>query len=1118
MGACMSRRKSTIAITNKRSFVLDNLLLDRLTEHQVQYLRVKFQEYQSNSYLDRKGFNQIFPGLKVFPPQVAQKSFSIFSEGSSQIKFRNFCLIISKLLLSSKEEQSKFLFSLFDTDADDLLSENELDSLLRTQALYLRKLSEIPSDNIKLHKQKFAKVPVDKVIFVEWCLRNIELNDLLKPFEIIPSSLTEKQIISSKLINNDRLPLDEFVYLISSEWWTVWKNYVRFEPELEDEIEESTNEYASILPLNRRKSAHLDDRPVAIDNKQLFEYEGSCKLKLGLKYKHDYIWVKKDVWEQLFAWYGGGPVIQRKVLFEYNKPVIELYPMAFNIIPVDSQGLNLNDKKKLVVVSKTSLINDLLIESCKVFERPLEYSRLLQKSKSSWIICENSKSVHYLENESEILLETGYIEKSVIVWPRDHLIKQELPVSELPYLASNGAALNTTRSIYIEKQSLKVTNIAIPGVSGLANLGNTCFLNSVLQSLLHTPMLFELFLGESVTSFINPSKLKEKNLLALEMNLLAKEMGSSKISKVSPNKFHKNFIKKFPMFNGNEQHDCHECLSLMLDSLHEELSRVGDDVIRNTLVLENPVDKQIEIKEADEQWKSLQGNRGSLISDVCGGQTRTSLTCENCGNRKVLFEIFNNLSLPIPVSMEIPLNVTTITFNSKPMQIALVINKFAKISEFIKEISKIINIPKEKIFLGEYYHGSTLINLTKCENEPILRFIRETSNLFVYETINTIEEAEAYGKKLVKYTNQDNLFKVSQHVDVMDSKDVWKSGKIIEAQNHNYVIDLDYEEKTGVYTLPSLAPFRTHTRCELPKIINYTIYHQTQRNNNPEPIGFPQIISIGSWYTYADLYSLSHSAASKLCKTQALNKDQDFFKIRLLEMLNLKCGTWRSFEGCPMPKDKIELKSAENFFIGVEWEEKYFNEEIQIHPNVHEVSKINFKKPIDISNCFDSFMNKEKIESKCEKCGVNELCMQVDIWRVPDILIVSLKRFAFQHGVFDKIDQPVSIPFYAFDISQWVKGVEISGGLTLSTTTLQNAYDLYSIILHSGSLGGGHYTTLVKIRKDDDSMWALFDDMNLYMVKEDPDNLLVAKNAYMLFYRRRKFSSSNVINLTYNFA
>ena len=60
----------------------------------------------------------------------------------------------------------------------------------------------------------------------------------------------------------------------------------------------------------------LGDRPIAIDNTKFLSSEGSIRLKPGLKFKIDYIWVKKLVWEQLLEWYGGGPILQRRVLME----------------------------------------------------------------------------------------------------------------------------------------------------------------------------------------------------------------------------------------------------------------------------------------------------------------------------------------------------------------------------------------------------------------------------------------------------------------------------------------------------------------------------------------------------------------------------------------------------------------------------------------------------------------------------------------------------------------------------------------------------------------------------------------------------------------------------------
>ena len=1115
MGSCVGGRKKIVRNLNSNVFVTDNQILDRFTNHQIGFLNRFFKTCSTNSYVEKKRFLQLFPNLKVFPQQVINKCFQIFSDGTPQITFRTFCLILAQLLLSSKEDQSKFVFCLFDLDSDQKLNEQELNTFFKSQSSYLRKLSENDTENIKLHKEKIGRIPVEQSDFLSWSLRNIELSDLLKPFEIIPSAITEKQIISSKLLNNENLEINEYVYLVNNEWWDVWKYYVRFDPEIED-FEESTNEYASILPLNRKGQVHLGEKPVAIDNSKLLEGKGSLKLKGGIRYKFDFIWAKKDVWELLYTWYGGGPVIKRKVLYEHNKAIIELYPLMFYIIPIDSKGTQLDNKRKSMLISKTETIGQLLETVCISFDRSLEYSRLLYKQWNTWNICDNLRNINILEENSELLLETGFIEKSVLLWPRECRIAQEQKIISSVAPESNTASNNTIVP-NPEKQVLKATSIVVPGISGLVNLGNTCFLNSVLQSILHTPMLSEFFTGDSVASLIHPSKDRGGVILALELNALAKEIVANKFSKVNPLKFHKSFIRVFPFFDGVQQHDCHECLSAVLDTLHEELRRVGDNNVSNILSLENPVDKEFEMKEADEQWKSLQGNKGSLISDVCGGQSRRTLICEQCGNRKVLFEIFNNLSLPIPASMEIPLNITVVFLNGKITQVAVLINKFAKISELSQEVAKIVFLAKEKIILAEYYSGSILKNLKPYENESLLLHIRESSNLFAYETIVTIAEAEAQGKKVVKYIKQGPFYGVSQHVDVLTSNDTWKSGKIIEIQGQNYEISLDYEETTEIYELTKLAPFRAHTNIEATNINTFVIYHQAIRNKKVITLGFPQIVSIGSWYTHSDLYDLAYEISMGLCAARDLPENTNVFSIKVLDTNTLRCGLCKKCDGCNMIKTKNELKSLEGICLGVEWQESFFRQDIIFHESVKEIADKKIKTPIDISNCFDAYMNKEKIDSKCEKCGHKESSTQIDIWRVPDILILSLKRFAFQKGIFDKIDQPISLPFYAFDISQWVKGVETSGGLTLNTTSLQNAYDLYAIILHSGGITSGHYTALIKINTDDDSMWILFDDSSLYLLKEDPDNINITQNAYMLFYKRRKFSSSNIINLTSNF-
>ena len=1110
MGSCVGMgRKPQIRIENNgKRFVHEGQLMDRLTEHQVKILRDKFNKIRLNSPgLDKKGMLTIFPALKSFPAAIVSKCFSIFCKNSNQIEFRSFCIIIAKLLLSSKEDQSEFVFDLFDCDNDGLLKESELDTFLKTQEIYLRKLSENSIENLKLQRQKFTAVPVSKIDFVNWSLRNIELSELLKPFEIIPSALTEKQVISAKMGKHERQE-GEIVFLISHEWWVAWKMYVRYQEENDEDYEISLNNFASIQPANRVKPFALGDRPIEIFNSNLIAED---RLKKNLKENTDFIILKKEIWEQLFAWYGGGPTISRTVVLDKQKLVVDLYPLIFSIIPVDKQGVTQTDKKRQVSINKNALLKDLLELSCKALNCPKDLTRILHARQGGWDL------INYLEGKilplvpdgSELLIETAITEKNLIIWPTE---RKDLVKSGTETSANDTGPQVQPDLKKPEKTLVKAQSAIIPGISGLCNLGNTCYLNSVLQSLLHTPMFEQFFIGDSISSFINNSL--KGDCLSLDLNQLAKEMFLSKTSKVVPKKFHKKFVKRFPMYEGTSQHDAHECLSLILNTLHEELSRQGEGRTSETCTLENPQDKSVEILKADEQWKSLQGSVGSPISDVCGGQTRRTLTCENCGYKKVLFEVFYNLSVPVPASMDIVIHATIVYRNKKTTQIGIIINKFLKINDLLQEISNITSLHKEKMLLSFYYTGSPVIALRNCEGDPIFRKIRENSNIFVFEVITTLDEAEALGKKWAKYSNSFTGYQEGNHVDVKVANE-WKSGKIKVVQDRFYMVELDYEDKLDLFSPSDLAHFRSHTSFENAKILHINIYHQTTRNGKVECNGFPNLISIGNWYTYKDLSSLLH----QLVQPFRLKKnDSAEYSLRLIENVTFKCAICKKCDGCLLPEDKNNLNSMENYSVAVLWEDGCFYQEVLIHSSVREVEEKSKKGPIDIAECFDSFTNTEKVDLECEKCKHKVHNTIVDIWRVPDILILCLVRFAYHNGFLDKIDQAVNVPFYAFDISKWVKSVEPSGGMTLSTTSLQNAYDLYSVIKHSGSIEAGHYTTLLKVNQPEDSMWVSMDDGNVNIIKEDPESLSVMQNAYILFYKRRKLSSSSVITLIGNCA
>ena len=63
----------------------------------------------------------------------------------------------------------------------------------------------------------------------------------------------------------------------------------------------------------------------------------------------------------------------------------------------------------------------------------------------------------------------------------------------------------------------------------------------------------------------------------------------------------------------------------------------------------------------------------------------------------------------------------------------------------------------------------------------------------------------------------------------------------------------------------------------------------------------------------------------------------------------------------------------------------------------------------------------------------------MEIWRLPEIMVIHLKRFHYEAGTIEKIDDQIDFPIYAFDVNTWVQSVERGGAkkeLTMSSTSL----------------------------------------------------------------------------------
>ena len=118
------------------------------------------------------------------------------------------------------------------------------------------------------------------------------------------------------------------------------------------------------------------------------------------------------------------------------------------------------------------------------------------------------------------------------------------------------------------------------GLSGLSNLGNTCFMNSCMQVLSHTYELNDIL---NVETYKKKLRNKYDSAILIEWDNLRKLLWENNCV-VSPNKFLKTVqkvaeLKNAILFTGYLQNDISEFLLFIIDCFHNSLSRKIDMII-----------------------------------------------------------------------------------------------------------------------------------------------------------------------------------------------------------------------------------------------------------------------------------------------------------------------------------------------------------------------------------------------------------------------------------------------------------------------------------------------------------------------------------------------------------
>lgn len=153
------------------------------------------------------------------------------------------------------------------------------------------------------------------------------------------------------------------------------------------------------------------------------------------------------------------------------------------------------------------------------------------------------------------------------------------------------------------------------------------------------------------------------------------------------------------------------------------------------------------------------------------------------------------------------------------------------------------------------------------------------------------------------------------------------------------------------------------------------------------------------------------------------------------------------------------------------------------------IPKVNKPNLID---CFKEFTKPELLNKEnqwfCPRCQVKvEAIKKCEIWKLPPILTVHLKRFKFDGKKFEKINDLVTYPIEKLDLSE----------LAIGSQKDLPEYNLYAQINHKGILQKGHFYAIIRNWRNNN--WYSCDDSEV--TPKNPEKI-VKKHSYMLFYQK----------------
>lgn len=662
---------------------------------------------------------------------------------------------------------------------------------------------------------------------------------------------------------------------------------------------------------------------------------------------------------------------------------------------------------------------------------------------------------------------------------------------------------------------------------------------SGLQCMSNVPVISEFFLNGSYKHDLNEDNpLGCQGRLAEEYAHLLRQVWSGQHNSVAPRTFKKTLAQFCPRFSGYQQQDSHEFIAFLLDGLHEDLNRIKKKPYVELKDANGRPDKIV----SAESWQNHQLRNDSMIVDNFHGQFKSTVKCPTCEKISVTFDPFCYLTLPLNTSgSSVMSGLSKLTgsrvFGSAKSGKSLLEDPEAYISvifvadiedtarkftggNWVKEFHvKVSDLGPDAISKKGVAGSSIIANLKKQLNTFYKEEIRKDRQHKKETSMNggaSEDMSDTDDLNLQDLLSDDHLNLVSINGGQIDK--IYNKVDKVPLEKLPTAIDRNGTTALCCYAIPEIDQKSNNKQITIVYFqheakkksgMGITFGNKKQEFDKANLCSIPVLIRMKTdkvWYKDIralidkHIFPKFHSARGYDPEFQHGNIQFDLATVR------------------DTSKKYTELEDQDRNLVDVS---KYQEDETRIVAEFNESSAAAYTKAMKIllsqgsvkkqgtassggnlntiGKCIEQFLLEEELEEEdawyCPRCKSHQQATKkFDLWKLPPILTIHLKRFGTQRYMFSsrkKVKTKIEFPLENLKLEEYMLGE--------CDKKNPPTYNLIGVSNHMGEMGFGHYTAYARSVRD--NKWYCYDDSHVRKVSESD---VVSGSAYVLFYCQSK--------------